>query len=94
MIIVLGHVDAGPGTIDDALALSLDHVRRSREEPGCISHQVHRDVENPYRLVFVERWTDRDALTTHFQVPESAAFAEAVTQLAVEDPVMEIYTAS
>ena len=92
MIIVLGHVDAGPGTIDDALALSLEHVRRSREEPGCLSHAVHRDVEHPYRLVFVERWADRDALDVHFRVPESGAFVEAVARLAVADPAMDIYT--
>ena len=34
------------------------HVRRSRTEPGCLFHAVHRDVEEPLRLVFVERWVD------------------------------------
>lgn len=92
MIIVLGHVDAGPGTIDDALAVSLEHVRRSRGEPGCISHDVHRAIEEPYRLVFIERWADRDALDAHFRVPESGAFVQAITTLAVEDPEMEIFT--
>ena len=92
MIIVLGQVDAAPGTIDEALALALEHVHRSRGEPGCISHAVHRDVEQPYRLVFVERWADRDALDAHFRVPESGAFVEALTALATTDPVMDIYT--
>ncbi len=92
MIIVLGQVDAAPGRVDEALALSLDHVHRSRGEPGCISHAVYRDVEHPDRLVFVERWADRHALDAHFRVPESGAFVEAVTGLAAADPVMEIYT--
>jgi len=92
MIIVLGHVDASADTIDAAVAVSLEHVRRSRQEPGCMSHSVHRDVENPLRLVFVERWTDRDALNAHFRVPESGAFVDALTGLAVGDPVMEIFT--
>jgi len=92
MIIVLGHVDTSADTIDAAVAVSLEHVRRSRQEPGCISHAVHSDVENPHRLVFVERWADRDALNAHFRVPESGAFVDALTELAVGDPVMEIFT--
>ena len=92
MIIVLGHVDAAPDTIDEALALSLEHVRRSRLEAGCISHAVHRDAEHPYRLVFVERWADRDALDAHFRVPESGAFVDAVSALAVGRPAMDIYS--
>ena len=35
---------------------------------------VHRDVEDPLRLVFLEHWTDVDALRAHFAVPASAAF--------------------
>jgi quinol monooxygenase YgiN len=52
MIIITGSVTGTPETIDELLAASLEHVRRSRAEPGCISHAVHRDVENPLRLVF------------------------------------------
>jgi len=94
VIIVLGRVDTTPETVDEALALSLAHVRRSRREPGCLAHAVHRDVEDPYRLVFVERWADREALDAHFRVPESSAFVEALTPLASGDPAIEIYTTS
>jgi quinol monooxygenase YgiN len=37
------------------------------KEPGCISHAVHVDCENPLRLVFIEQWTDRAALLAHFR---------------------------
>ena len=81
-------------TIDELIALSLEHVRRSRTEPGCIAHAVHRDVEVPLRLVFVERWADREALRTHFAVPASGAFVQAASKLAAEPPAMEIYEAA
>jgi antibiotic biosynthesis monooxygenase len=61
MIIITGSVTGTSETIDELLAASLEHVRRSREEPGCISHAVHRDVENPLRLVFFERWESAEA---------------------------------
>ena len=94
MIVVTGAVKARPECRDDALRLSLEHVHRSRGEPGCLLHSVHFDVEDPNRLVFLEHWADHHALTVHFRVPASAAFATALAGLASEPPTMEIYEAS
>jgi quinol monooxygenase YgiN len=94
MMIVTGSVVARPETFDELLAASLEHVRRSRVEPGCISHAVHRDVEDEYRLVFFERWADRASLDDHFRVPASADFVRTVTRLAAQPPTMAIYEAT
>lgn len=94
MMIVTGSITAEAHCIDELFNLSLEHVRRSRAEPGCISHAVHRDAENPLRLIFFEEWRDREALSAHFAVPASRAFVKAVRLLAVEPPSMEIYDAS
>ncbi|WP_457389228.1 putative quinol monooxygenase [Roseateles sp. P5_E1] len=58
MILVLGHITAHPEHFEEVLQLSRQHVERSRAEPGCLVHAVHRDTENPLRLVFVEQWSD------------------------------------
>ena len=92
MILVTGAIVATAATFDEALRLSLEHVHRSRAEPGCISHSVHRDAENPWRLVFLEQWADAAALKAHFVVPASRAFAKAVGALAAELPTIQIYT--
>ena len=68
MIVVTGSVTAREDSFDEILRLSQEHVNRSRAEPGCIAHAVHVDCENPLRLVFFERWADRDALLKHFAV--------------------------
>lgn len=94
MIIVTGSILARDDTVDALLALSLEHVRRSRTEPGCVSHAVHRDVEEPRRLVFVEQWADRAALAAHFAVPASLGFVEAAAGLAAEPPVIRVYEAT
>ena len=94
MIIITGSILTTPKSFDEVRALSLEHVRRSRGEPGCISHSVHIDVENPLRLVFFETWADRDAVAAHFVVPESRAFVKAVTPLATEPPAIQIYDVS
>jgi quinol monooxygenase YgiN len=93
VLIVTGSVQARPDSIDHVLALSIAHVRRSRQEPGCLAHAVHRDCEDALRLVFVEHWADADALRAHFRVPASGAFVQEVSALAASPPEISIYEA-
>ena len=74
--------------------LSLEHVHRSRTEPGCISHAVHVDCEDPLKLVFFEQWADRAALLTHFAVPASRDFVKPLQSLAAAATTIEIYDAT
>lgn len=94
MIVVLGSIVARDGCVPQVLALSHEHVNRSRAEPGCIAHAVHRDEENPLRLVFVEQWASQEALWEHFKVPASRSFAKSVAALASEVPSLAIYEAT
>ena len=94
MIVVTGSVTARKDSLDDVRKLSLEHVLRSRGEPGCISHAVHVDCENPLRLVFIEQWADRAALLAHFAVPASREFVRALQRLAAAASTIEIYDAT
>jgi len=94
MIIVTGRVHARPDTLADVLQASLEHVHRSRTEPGCLLHSVHQSVEDPLLVVFLEHWADREALTTHFAQRESNEFVKTVSALADGRPTIEIYEAS
>lgn len=94
MIIVTGNVVVRPEALEEAVAVSLEHVRRSRSEPGCLLHSVHHDVEDPTRLVFLEQWADRAALDAHFAVPASVDFVTRLSELAAERPTMEIHETS
>jgi quinol monooxygenase YgiN len=93
VVIVTGSITAKDEHVEEVERRSLEHVHRSRQEPGCLLHAVHRDVEDARRFVFLEHWADADALRTHFGVPASGAFVEAVAALASEPPVMAVYTA-
>jgi quinol monooxygenase YgiN len=93
MIIVTGSVTADPESLPEVVQLALEHVHRSRLEPGCLLHSVHQDVENTNRVVFLEHWLDRDALRVHFGVPESREFARALRSLASEPSTLEMYEA-
>jgi quinol monooxygenase YgiN len=91
-IIVTGSVTGTDVTIDALLDEALTHVRRSRTEPGCMSHHVFRDAEDPNRLFFFERWADRAALEAHFGVPASIEFVGRLRELADGEPTMNIAT--
>ena len=94
MIIVLGSIVAKPDSFQALLQAGQDHVERSRKEPGCIAHAVHIDHENPLKLVFVEKWSDGEALATHFRVKGSIDFVGQARALAASAPVIEIFAAT
>ncbi len=91
MILITGSVVARPETLEEIRRLSLAHVRRSRAEDGCLHHAVHVDVENPLRLVFVERWRDGEAVRRHFADRQARDFVKSLRALAAEPPRMAIY---
>jgi quinol monooxygenase YgiN len=94
MIVVTGSVVAKKECVDELLAFALDHVQRSRAEPGCLSHGVSRDVENPLRLVFFEEWADHAALQAHFAMPASRGFIRVLAAFAAEPPTLRLYEAA
>ncbi|MBP6014798.1 MAG: antibiotic biosynthesis monooxygenase [Alphaproteobacteria bacterium] len=94
MIIVLGSVLARPETFDELRTLGLQHVHRSRGEPGCISHDVHVHSENPLNLVFVEKWHDAQALAAHFRVRDSIDFVVKARELSAAPPAIEMFEAT
>jgi quinol monooxygenase YgiN len=94
MIVVTGSVTARQDSFDQVRKLSLEHVHRSRTEPGCISHSVQIDCENPLRLVFFEQWADRAALLNHFAVPASRDFVKSLQALAAAATSIELYEAT
>lgn len=93
MIIVTGHVIARTGTEQAVERLAVAHVERSRTEPGCLAHEVSRDVQQPLRFVFVEHWHDMATLQAHFRLDASRQFARAMTELCETQPQMNIYQA-
>ncbi|HTI31874.1 MAG TPA: putative quinol monooxygenase [Sphingomonas sp.] len=96
MLIVTGALIAEPGKFTEALAAAQAHTRASRAEPGCISHDVYPDPENPDRLFFYERWESLDALKVHFGVTEARGFSASLQGVAKADPDsrLSIYEAS
>lgn len=81
MIVVTGSVLARPDTVAALEKICIEHSARSRTEPGCLAHNVHRDCETPLRFFFYEEWADAAALQAHFRVPASIDFVRQARKL-------------
>ncbi len=93
MIIITGSIQVRPEHREEALALGIEHSRRSRSEPGCLAHNCHIDAEDPLRIVFLEEWADMAAVKTHFAVPASGDFVRRLNAMGDAPPVMRLFGA-
>ena len=94
MIIVRGELTVPKQNLPKALEISLEHVRLSRGEAGCLSHSVAQDPDMPTRLTFYEEWSDDNALKEHFALTRCQVFFATLKSLAIEEPELKIFTAT
>ncbi|MBC8745687.1 quinol monooxygenase YgiN [Paraburkholderia sp. WC7.3g] len=52
-------------------------VGPTRNEQGVLQYDLHRDVQEPRRFVFVERWESQDALAAHAKSEHIQAYKKA-----------------
>ena len=93
MIIITASFAVPSARREQIIALCSEHSARSRAEPGCLSHHIHADCEDPLRLFFHEEWQDEAAVAAHFAVPESQEFVRRLTGLVGGRPEIAIYRA-
>ena len=72
MIYVIATLKIRPGTRDAVAAAAQSAIEGTRKEEGCLLYDLHASVTDPERMVFVEQWTDREALAKHLKAPHLA----------------------
>jgi quinol monooxygenase YgiN len=79
MIIVIATLIAQPGSGETILPAARICIEKTRAEDGCLAYDLHRSVTEPDRLVFIERWGTREALTAHSKQPHLKDWRDAST---------------
>ena len=51
--------------LEEFKALARELVVESKKEKGCISYELHEDINNKNILTFIEMWKDREAIDFH-----------------------------
>jgi quinol monooxygenase YgiN len=77
MIYVVATLTIKPGSLEALRAPAAACVAETRKEKGCIAYELFHSLSDPEKLVFVERWETREALTAHSKQPHLAAWREA-----------------
>lgn len=70
----------------------LARIDPTRSEPGCITYDLHQDVDNPAVLVFLENWKSREDLEKHLQMPYLQSLLGMVEELCAEPPEIRLAT--
>jgi len=77
MIIVVATLVTRPGEAPKILPAARVCIEKTRAEPGCIAYDLHASVSDPDKLVFIERWQSREALTAHSKQPHLKDWRDA-----------------
>jgi quinol monooxygenase YgiN len=68
-VVVVGSFTARPGKELEAEEAFKALVAPTHAEDGCVLYALHRGVDDPRRLTFIERWASRQALDAHLASP-------------------------
>ena len=80
-----------PDKIEEALAACATVRQHSILEPGCERYDFFQHPFDGTRIVFVEEWTSKAHLDTHFEQPAFAEFMQAMTPLFAAPPEIRIF---
>jgi quinol monooxygenase YgiN len=76
-IAVVAIAVAKPGHEEDLRRAAEGIVGPTRKERGALQYDLHRDLREPRRFVFFERWESEDALSAHAKSAHIEAYKKA-----------------
>jgi len=76
-----------PEVVRDILPIFEAVVIGSQEEEGCISYNLHQDINDPTKFVMVEEWESQKAIDFHRTTEHYKAFKNASKDLIIKTEV-------
>ena len=91
MVIVIAQARIRAESLKSTLEAANEMVARTRGEPGCIAYGAHQDLDDPQRIVFVERWESRAHSEAHMALPHTREFLGMVGGVVESAPTIETF---
>jgi quinol monooxygenase YgiN len=92
-VVVTGLFKINPGKEDEALEAFKALVQPTHDEDGCILYALHRGVDDPARLTFIERWESREQFDAHLASDHVSALLQRSDELWGENGEIIAYEA-
>jgi quinol monooxygenase YgiN len=88
---VIARYTVSEGQQEAVFAVLPKLAEASRTEPGCVSYEIYRQLDDDRQIVLLERYASRDALAAHRETPhfKDLALGQIVPRL--DRRVVEIY---
>ena len=89
---VIAQITAQTDKIFEVQTILQDIVVPTRQETGCLSYQFLRHRSNPAVFLFIEEWTDEQAIDAHFGTAHIQKALASATPLLAQAPDIQRYT--
>ena len=91
MIVALGDVYVQVPRRAAAAEAMLAEQRAALELDGCISFAFAESIEEPGHYLVTQRWSDRDALESHYRSEAFFHYQAAIAPLLVRDSELTLH---
>ena len=91
-VVVAVIIKAQPGRVEEVVTGFAPIIEQTHGEEGCLNYALHRDLNDPDKLVLIERWRSQADLDEHFTKPYMAQMGEMAAGLLAEPPTISFCT--
>jgi quinol monooxygenase YgiN len=91
VILVTGSFRLPPEKVAEAQTAMERTILASRSETGCIVYSYAKDLTEPGLIRVAEAWTDREALSAHFDSPHMRQWQQERAGLGFYDRKITAY---
>ena len=64
-IVCIAHLEANEGMHEELLNVLKNLIQPSKAETGCVSYQLHCNLENPNVFTFIDKFKNQEAFDIH-----------------------------
>jgi len=91
MVIVVAKMTVKSGKKTEIFALAQDLITATRAEEKCISYKLLDDPYDGSSCIFVEKWTDKEALVQHLKTPHINEWRQKSVNLLAKKAAIQLY---
>ena len=75
-LVCIAEFYAKEGKEDTLIQLLYGWMAVAHKEAGCVRYELNQSIDNPLRLVFVEKWANQELFDKHCSMPYITEFFE------------------
>ena len=91
-MVIIANVTVKADKADAFIEAAKEMIENSNKEPGCKFYQLYQNPYDKTKLVFVEEYTDSNAVNAHFGAEYFKAFGPKISDMLANPAEIKIIT--